>query len=293
MREQRHPRRFCRNLLMLKPRSLTTVSILSAAVLGIVLLSRADASAPLAAPQHAQSEAEHGSGHGHAALATSDKAKPSHAPSGAASHVPAAAAHGTGAEEPSADELWHALEEGNFRFVASAPKRREYHTRRAELAQSQHPAVMVLTCADSRVSPELVFDQTLGDLFVVRAAGNVADSFSVASLEYAAEHLGCRLLVIMGHERCGAVKAAASGDAMPTPSLQALVERIRPAFERVPATELDSPHLLDLQIEANVKQSSLDVLSQSPVLLEKLSSGELSLVKCVYDLDSGEVQRLY
>jgi carbonic anhydrase len=234
--------------------------------------------------------------HVHVSAPGSDQPKAAPGAGPAAAAAAHGAAHGparaSGSQEPSGAELWNRLCEGNFRFVASAPLRRTYHDRRAELAQSQHPPVMVLTCADSRVSPELVFDQTLGDLFVVRAAGNVADAFAVASLEYAAEHLGCRLLVVMGHERCGAVKAAASGDAMPTPSLRALVERIRPALEQVPPHQRGSEHLLDLQIAENVRQSSLDLLEASPLLVERVAAGELSVVRCVYDLDSGYARRI-
>lgn len=231
--------------------------------------------------------------------ATSATEHPKEGPVQSDAHAAHGAGHAGGARAasstalPSADELWGRLRDGNLRFVASAPLRRTYHERRAELAQSQHPPVMVLACADSRVGPELVFDQTLGELFVVRAAGNVADAFAIASLEYAAEHLGCRLLVVMGHERCGAVKAAASSDAMPSPSLAALVERIRPAFARVPGGEHEPAELLALQVEANVRQSAIDLLSGSEILMEKLAGGELSIVKCVYDLDTGDARRVY
>ena len=126
------------------------------------------------------------------------------------------------------EKLWAELMEGNQRFVSGQTRSRESVLLRHTLAQGQHPGVIVLACSDSRVAPELLFDQNLGDLFVVRAAGNIADPIEVGSIEYAVEHLGSSLLVVLGHEKCGAVTAACSGEKMPTSSLQAIVDKIRP-----------------------------------------------------------------
>ena len=127
---------------------------------------------------------------------------------------------------PSADAIWADLMEGNKRFMAGKPKARQLVSLRASLASSQHPNVIVLACSDSRVAPELVFDKSLGELFVVRSAGNIADAIGVGSIEYAVEHLGSSVLVVMGHTKCGAVTAACSGEKMPSASLQTIVDKI-------------------------------------------------------------------
>lgn len=142
--------------------------------------------------------------------------------------TPAAPAKGAAT---AADAVWADLMKGNERFRAGRPRARRPAAARPDLAKGQHPNTIVLGCADSRVSPELVFDQDLGDLFVVRVAGNVADPAALGSLEYAVEHLHSTLLVVLGHERCGAVLAALSGETMPSPSLAALVGKIKPAID--------------------------------------------------------------
>src|SRR5258707_4093215 len=129
----------------------------------------------------------------------------------------------------SASEIWADLMEGNRRFVAGKPKARQLVVLRNSLAKDQHPNVVVLACSDSRVSPEILFDKSLGDLFVIRSAGNIADAVGVGSIEYAVEHLGSSVLVIMGHTKCGAVTAACSREKMPTSNLQAIVDKIDPA----------------------------------------------------------------
>jgi carbonic anhydrase len=113
--------------------------------------------------------------------------------------------------------------EGNKHFMAGKPRARDLVALRRSLVNGQHPKAVVLTCSDSRVPPELVFDQSLGDLFVVRSAGNVEDVIGVGSIEYAVENLGTTVLVILGHTRCGAVTAACSGEKMPSTGLQAIV----------------------------------------------------------------------
>src|SRR5690349_11077443 len=122
-----------------------------------------------------------------------------------------------------ADQLWNALESGNRRFASGKPESRNLVARRKELAKTQNPRVAVLSCADSRVPPELVFDEGLGDLFVVRSAGENADPLAVGSLEYAVEHLGTVVIVVMGHQSCGAVKAACASGEVGSPNLEAVV----------------------------------------------------------------------
>jgi len=189
------------------------------------------------------------------------------------------------------DKIWTDLMEGNKRFVAGKQQAREFIRAREELTKGQHPQVIVLSCSDSRVAPELVFDKSLGDLFVVRTAGNIADPVALGSIEYAAEHLHAKLLVVLGHEKCGAVAAAASGEKMPSPNLEAIVKKIAPALEKLKASV--SRDLLLIQgVDANVHQSAKDIVEASPILKKEIAAGKLKIIKAVYRLKSGEVVRL-
>jgi carbonic anhydrase len=190
-----------------------------------------------------------------------------------------------------AEKVWSELMEGNRRFAMDQVLHREVSHRRQELAQGQHPRVVVLGCADSRVSPEIVFDQSLGDLFVVRTAGNVADPVALGSIEYAVEHLHAPLLIILGHEKCGAVAAAGSGAKMASANLTAIVQKITPALTPMKGL-LSENEMAIMGIRANVRKSAKDVLDQSPILRKEVESGKLTLIKAVYQLESGEVMRL-
>ena len=180
---------------------------------------------------------------------------------------------------------------GNKRFVTGKTKSHEFVQLRHSLAKGQHPKVVVLTCSDSRVPPELLFDRSLGDLFVVRAAGNLADAIGLGSIEYAVEHLGSSVLVVLGHEKCGAVTAACSGGKMPTPNLQAIVDKIDPAVTEAKSyTKADG--LVEAAIVENIHQSAKDVLGSSEVLRHALKEGKLTVIEAIYKLDTGEVLRL-
>jgi carbonic anhydrase len=189
------------------------------------------------------------------------------------------------------EKIWADLMEGNQRFVSGQTRFREVVQLRHTLAKGQHPKVIVLTCADSRVPPELVFDQNLGDLFVIRAGGNIADAIELGSIEYAVEHLGSTVLVVLGHEKCGAVTAACSGEKMPTANLQAMVDKIDPAVARA-KTYAGADGLLDAAILENVHQSARDVLANSEVLRHAHEEGKLAVIEAVYKLDAGQVVRL-
>ena len=192
---------------------------------------------------------------------------------------------------PPDEEAWAELVEGNKRFMAGAPKERTLVPLRQELAKGQKPRVMVLTCSDSRVVPTLAFDQSLGDLFVIRTAGNVADPVALGSLEYAAEHLGSIVLVVMGHEKCGAVAAALTGEKPHSPNLRAIVKRIAPAVKTARA-KVQGDALPAAAIEENVRQSAADVLKRSAVLRQMVEAKKLTVMLAVYKLESGEVVRL-
>jgi carbonic anhydrase len=207
---------------------------------------------------------------------------------GALIFTPAVIANEAGSQA-TADAALARLKAGNARFVADPAGRLPVDpTRRQELAAGQAPFATVLSCADSRVPPELVFSQGLGDLFVVRAAGHVADHAVLASVEYAAEHLHVPLVVVMGHEACGAVKAAVAGSrASLGPNLDYLIAAIRPAVDR---TARD-PEREQIQrvVLANVEQTVNDTLQRSAVVAHLVREGKVQIVGAYYELASGRV----
>jgi carbonic anhydrase len=192
---------------------------------------------------------------------------------------------------PSSDAVWADLMAGNRRFVSGKPRSYDVVPLRRKLASGQSPYVIVLSCSDSRVSPEVIFDQNLGDLFVVRTAGNVADPVALGSIEYAVDHIHSPLLVVMGHTKCGAVTAACSGEKMPSVNLDAIMKKIDPAVAQA-KTYAKPADLIEAAIKDNVHQSAKDVLANSEILREAVKAGKLKVVEAEYELESGEVVRL-
>ena len=192
------------------------------------------------------------------------------------------------AQTPAA-QIWSDLASGNRRFVSGKPEARNLVTRRKQLANTQSPRVAVLSCADSRVPPELVFDQGLGDLFVVRSAGESADPLALGSLEYAVEHLGTTVIVVMGHQSCGAVKAACSGEKAASPNLEAVVNPIAASCAKV---DRSKPDTFDLAIRDHVHSVTQELLAKSVILKKAVDEGKLTIVQAYYSLDSGEVIKL-
>ena len=190
-----------------------------------------------------------------------------------------------------AEKIWADLMEGNRRFQEGRQTPREFIHRRAQLAKGQQPQVILLACSDSRVCPSLIFDKNLGDLFVIRTAGNLADPVALGSIEYAAEFLRSSVLVILGHENCGAVAAAASGASVPSPNLESIVAKVRPAIESVKG-QAEGDTMLRLAEQANVRHSARDLLRNSPLLRQKVEAGKLTLIKALYHLTTGQVERL-
>ncbi|MBS1853585.1 MAG: carbonic anhydrase [Acidobacteria bacterium] len=189
---------------------------------------------------------------------------------------------------PAAEVLWNDLMKGNLRFISGKLRPVSIVPLRRSLTEGQHPKVIVLACSDSRVAPEILFDKNLGDLFVVRSAGNIADKIGIGSMEYAAEHLGASVLVVLGHEKCGAVAAACSTEKMPTPNLEAIVDKISPAVSQ--AKGHPGPDgLLETAIRENVLQSAHDVLRQSALLQDEVNEGKLTIIEAVYEMNSGKV----
>lgn len=185
-------------------------------------------------------------------------------------------------------ELVETLKTGNLRFVTGKYSRKDLTKQRQELTKGQQPYAIVLTCSDSRVPPELLFDESLGRLFVIRVAGNVVDSVALGSIEYAAEHLHTKLLVILGHTECGAVKATASGGEV-SPNISSIIWRLRRSVERARVEEPNAERLVNRAVSENVAQQIEASESQSGVIKELVEKGELGIVGAVYDLSSGKV----
>jgi len=175
------------------------------------------------------------------------------------------------------------LKEGNNRFVNDKPEhQRQDSERRKELITGQHPFAIILGCADSRVVPEMAFDVGLGDLFVVSVAGNVANTSSIASIEYAVANLGVKLIVVMGHESCGAVSAAIKGgDA--GPNLNSLISLIKPAVDQSSDKEVNSVVKENARINANA------LVDKSEIIASAVKENDVQIVTAYYNLGSGIV----
>lgn len=196
-------------------------------------------------------------------------------------------------ESVNADLALDLLEDGNARWVSGKIENPNIESaRRAELAdKGQKPFATILTCSDSRVPVERVFDRGIGDLFVVRVAGNTPGTSEGGTIEYGVEHLHTPVLVVMGHTKCGAVAAAASKASLPG-QIGQLVESIKPAVERarVNNPDLDDKALAVAAVRENVWQSIFGLLRNSPVLRDKVRSGELKIVGALYNISEGKVE---
>ncbi|MEV4759615.1 carbonic anhydrase [Micromonospora sp. NPDC049559] len=202
----------------------------------------------------------------------------------------AAAAPATEAPPANPDAALRRLLDGNRRFVAGRarhPHQSPRHLR--ELASGQHPFAITLGCADSRVPPELLFDQGLGDLFDNRVAGNIVDDLLLGSIEFAIEEFHPLVLVVLGHERCGAVSATVNalqgGESAPG-HIGAIVEALRPIIEPLIGTETD---VVEAGVRANVHAQVQQLLATSEIVAEKVQTGTLKVVGARYDLDDGRV----
>jgi carbonic anhydrase len=198
---------------------------------------------------------------------------------------------GTGPSTVSPDQALKRLMRGNARFVSghlahAGPE--EIAEARGAVAKGQNPFAIIVGCSDSRVGPEIVFDQGVGDLFVVRTAGEVVDAAALGSIEYAVEHLGSPLIVVLGHERCGAVSAAVAGAKEPG-HIAVVLRAIEPAVKQTKGKPGDP-------VENAVRAQALDVARQlqtaEPILAERVQSGKLKIVAARYDLDTGKVELL-
>ncbi|MBS4727672.1 carbonic anhydrase [Mycobacterium sp. SM1] len=185
---------------------------------------------------------------------------------------------------------WKALKEGNQRFVAGKPKHPSQGAEhRASLAAAQKPTAVIFGCADSRVAAEIIFDQGLGDMFVVRTAGHVIDSAVLGSVEYAVSVLGVPLIVVLGHDGCGAVQAALTaldGGALPAGYVRDVVERVTPS---ILLGRRDGLSRVDEFEARHVRETLALLMARSTVIAERVAAGTLAIAGVTYRLAEGQV----
>jgi carbonic anhydrase len=192
------------------------------------------------------------------------------------------------------EEAIKLLKDGNLRYVEQrATHPNADKIRLAEVSKGQKPFVTINGCSDSRVPPEVLFDQGLGDLFVVRTAGNVSATDQIGTIEYGTEHLGTRLVVVLGHTKCGAVTAVAKGEHVHG-NIPALVSTIVPPVKKVKATHPNeaTEKWLNEAITENAYESIANILKKSEIVRELVMSGKVKIVAAMYDVDSGKVEFL-
>lgn len=199
-----------------------------------------------------------------------------------------------------ADAALKRLRDGNARFVAgeTANDSTSTHLQRPDMADGQYPFAIVLACSDSRVPTELIFDQGIGDLFVIRVAGNIVAPSQIGSIEFAATQFGTRLVVVLGHSNCGAVTATleelAKKESHRSPNLRAIVDRIRPAVEPLLLhhSNHESDEFLDEAIVANVRASVDQLRHGSSIIEDLIDEGQLTIVGAEYSIEAGTIEFL-
>ncbi|HOT07143.1 MAG TPA: carbonic anhydrase [Methanotrichaceae archaeon] len=186
-----------------------------------------------------------------------------------------------------ADQALKNLMDGNARFVSGqAIRPNQGSDRLAEVVGGQHPFAVLVGCSDSRIPPEIIFDQGIGDIFVIRTAGQVIDDVALGSIEYAVEHLGVKLVMVLGHDSCGAVKATVDGGEAPG-HIGSLVKSISPAVEA--ARSDGNLSVLDQAIDINVRNIVEQIKGSGPILSHEVADGKIGVVGARYNLSSGAV----
>ncbi len=211
----------------------------------------------------------------------------------AAAALPARLAAAQQVPQITGDEALERLMEGNALYVANEMQVRDFAAGRAARAKGQRPIASILSCADSRVGPEFLFNRGPGDLFVVRVAGNILEEDGLASLEYGAQFLGVPLIFVLGHSRCGAVEAAikvVKDNAKLPGHLPGLIDEIKPAV--IEAQKSNPKDLLDAAITENVRQTVREISESKPLLADMVSAGKVKVVGGVYDIATGKVSLL-
>lgn len=188
------------------------------------------------------------------------------------------------------DQLWSAMQQGNRQFVAGKVVYDNLKAEREMLKASQYPPITVLACSDSRVPPELVFNQSLGGLFVVRTAANVADELGLASVEFAISNGWTKLLVVLAHDDCGAIRGSLGGGDPASPSLLALAKRIRSSFVGIPYDT--SAANVRKATEANARAAAAQLLAGSAMVRDAVATNGLKVVTAFYETSTGEVKKI-
>jgi len=191
-----------------------------------------------------------------------------------------------------ANDVLNDLKQGNKRFVNNQPLKRNIDALKADATAGQNPKAIILSCVDSRVPVETIFDQSIGDVFVTRIAGNIESNDVLASMEYATKVAGCKLIFVLGHESCGAVSAAC--DKVRMGNISALVRKIEPAIDA--STKIDQPHdssnkqFVDQVIDKNVRLTCQRIYNTSDIIKKLVDADNLQIAGGVYSLSSGKVQ---
>jgi carbonic anhydrase len=185
------------------------------------------------------------------------------------------------------------LRQGNKRFINNLKANRNLLQQANETSEGQHPFAIILSCIDSRTSAEIIFDQGLGDIFSVRIAGNIINEDILGSMEFACKVSGSKLILVMGHEHCGAVKAAI--DDVKLGNITPMLTKIKPAVSLVDYTgerTSNNQEFVHLVCESNVRNNIIMIRENSPILKEMEANGEIKIVGAVYDMDNGQVSFL-
>lgn len=196
----------------------------------------------------------------------------------------------------SPQEALQKLMEGNQHFIASQMTNQKLSdaAARQSLVKGQKPYAVILCCSDSRVPPEIIFDKGLGEIFVVRVAGNVPDPIILGSIEYAVEHLGSSLIMVLGHQKCGAVTAAVEAKGKGEGNIGAILKEIAPAVKQAEkeAKGKDKTALVETAIDDNIRLVSKDLLKRSKIISHMVSEKKVKIVEAKYDLEDGNVKLL-
>lgn len=184
-------------------------------------------------------------------------------------------------------KCYEILVDGNQRFVSNLNNDHDHLEMINETREGQYPFAVVLSCMDSRASAELVFDQGLGDLFSIRVAGNIVNNDILASIEYAIKYVGSKILVVLGHTECGAIKSAKAG--VKDGHITELLKRIEPSISKSMLKEEQEHTFHDNVAYANVENSLEEILTRSTIVKEMFSKGEIGIVGAIYNIENGQV----
>lgn len=176
---------------------------------------------------------------------------------------------------------------GNEKFVKKADS-----NLMKELSKGQKPYAVVVTCSDSRVSPEIIFNETLGKIFVIRTAGNVVDKITIGSIEYAVEHLKVPLVVVLGHQSCGAVKAAIESKGHAEGNIGAIINEIMPSVKKAKSAAKKGDNIENAVITENVKNVMKTITSKSKIIAEEAKHGKIELIGMYYSLETGKATKV-